>query len=64
MHRAVVGGAASVGEGRPGPVSTWVGRDAAGLSTNSELSPSENVARKPDRKENIHTRTNTTASLY
>lgn len=64
MHRAVVGGAASVGEGGPGPVSTWGGRDAASLSTNSELSPSENVARKPDRKENIHTRTDTTASLY
>lgn len=64
MHWAVVGGAASVGEGRPGPVSTWRGRDVASLSTNSEYGPSANGARKPDRKEKIHTRTNTTPLRY
>lgn len=59
MHWAVVGGAASMGKRRPGPISTHREdrREGADLDTRSEKRPNPNVARE---KKETHTRTNTT----
>lgn len=52
MHWAVVGGAASVGKGRPGPISTQREEDKrTDLDTSSEKRPNPNVAREPEEGE-------------
>lgn len=58
MHWAVVGGAASMGKRRPGPISTHREdrREGADLDTRSEKRPNPNVARekKRDAHKNQH----------
>lgn len=63
MHWTVVGGAASVGKGRPGSVSTQRKRESGGgpIWTQAVRNrPNPNVAKEPGRKKEMHTTTNTT----
>lgn len=51
MHRAVVGGATSVGKGRPGPISRERKRERrkADTGTSGEKRPNPNVGREEER---------------
>lgn len=56
MHWAVVGGAASVGKGRPGPISTQREEDRGPIWTQAvRKRPNPNEAREPEREKETHT---------